>query len=323
MADQTEPSVTVVIPTLNEEAYIARCLTALKAIDYPAEKLEIRVVDNYSDDQTPRIASRLGARVIEADRKTVAYSRNVGASDVHTDLIAFLDADCLPSSWWMKQAVKHFSSAHVAAAGSYPSVLDDESNALQKTWAALCSRENERVHEVDWLPTANLVVRTTFFRRLGGFNESLVTCEDVDLGYRLRSQGIVVYDPRIMVYHLREPRTFKEFVAKEVWHAKNNISGFLSHGLRASEIPSLTAPLLFGAGILAGITGLALTNGLLMSGFAVSLAIPAAYTVRGYKRAKNVPLVFLIYCAYFAARSFAFVREAWIMLFSRQKMLII
>jgi glycosyltransferase involved in cell wall biosynthesis len=315
MTDQIEPSVTVVIPTLNEEAYIARCLTALKAIDYPAEKLEIRVVDNYSDDQTPRIASRLGARVIEADRKTVAYSRNVGALDVHTDLIAFLDADCLPSAWWMKQAVKHFSSANVAAAGSYPSVLDAESNALQKTWAALCSREDKGVHEVDWLPTANLVVRTTFFKRLGGFNESLATCEDVDLGYRLRSQGIVVYDPRITVYHLREPRTFKEFVEKEAWHAKNNISGFLSHGLRASEIPSLTAPLLFGAGIMAGFIGLVLAKELMTVGFAVSLAIPAAYTVRGYKRTRKVALVFLIYCAYFVARSFAFAREIWVMLF--------
>jgi glycosyltransferase involved in cell wall biosynthesis len=315
MTESTAPSVTIVIPTFNEERYIGRCLAALIEIDYPAEKLEIRVVDNYSDDQTSRIASGFGVRVIEAEKKTVAHSRNVGAQDVQTELIAFLDADCLPSPRWMKQAVRHFASAHVAAAGSYPSVLDGESNALQKTWAALCSQESEGVHEVDWLPTANLVARTTFFKRIGGFNESLATCEDVDLGYRLRAHGVVVYDPLITVYHLREPRTFKEFVAKEVWHAKSNISGFLSHGLRASEIPSLIAPILFGAGIIAGFIGLVLANELLTVGFAVSLAIPIAYTVRGYKRTRKVPLVFLIYCAYFVARSIASAREVWLMLF--------
>jgi len=323
MTDLFEPSVTVVIPTLNEEGYIARCLTALKAIDYPSQKMEIRVVDNYSDDQTPRIASSLGVRVIEAERKTVAYSRNAGALDVRTELIAFLDADCLPSPGWMKQAVKHFTSTHVAAAGSYPAVLDGESNELQKAWAALCRREKEGVHEVDWLPTANLVVRTAYFKRIGGFNESLATCEDADLGYRLRSQGVVVYDPWITVYHLREPKTFGEFVRKEIWHAKSNFSGLLSHGLRASEIPSFAAPLLFGAGIVTGFTGMVLTNELLTGGFAISLAIPTAYTIRGYKRTKNFPLVFLIYCAYFAARFVAFVREVWLMLFRRRKALII
>ena len=323
MTDLFEPSVTVVIPALNEEKYIARCLTALKAVEYPPEKLDIRVVDNHSDDQTSRIASGLGARVIEADRKTVAHSRNVGALDAQTELIAFLDADCLPDSGWLRHAVKHFASARVAATGSYPSVLDQESNALQKTWAALCSRKNEGVHEVDWLPTANLVVRTSFFRRMGGFNESLATCEDADLGYRLRSLGIIVYDPQVTVYHLREPRTFGEFVRKEIWHAESNFSGLMSHGLRVSEIPSFIAPLLFGAGSVSGFIGWVLANEFLTYGFAITLAIPMAYTVRGYRKTRNVPLVFLIYCAYFAARFVAFVREVWLTLFPRQKTRII
>lgn len=309
---------TVVIPTLNEERFIGRCLTALTEIDYPIEKVEVRVVDNCSDDQTGRIALSFGARVIEVPKTTIAHSRNAGALDVQSDLVAFLDADCLPSPLWMIQAVRHFASAGVAAVGAYPSVLEGESNALQRTWAELCSRQGEGVHEVDWLPTANIIVRASFFKRVGGFTESLATCEDVDLGYRLRKHGTIIYDPDIKVYHLREPRTFKQFLQKEIWHAKNNVSGVFYHGLRSSELPSLVAPWVFAAGIMAGIMGIVLLNGLLMTGFPVALAVPLSYTVRGLKRTKRTSLVFVIYCVYFAARSFASIREMSLMLSSRR-----
>jgi len=308
-------SVTVVIPTLNEERFIGRCLAALKKLDYPTEKLEIRMVDNYSNDQTTRIASDFGVRVIKIDKKTIARSRNAGALDTQTDLIAFLDADCIPSPYWLKEAIAHFDSADVVAVGAYPYVLDAESNSLPKSWAALCSREKRGVHSVDWLSTQNLIVRTSVFKKIGGFNETLVTCEDVDLGYRLRNHGVILYDPKVAVYHLREPKTLKEFLKKEIWHGQSNISGFLSHGLHLSEIPSLIAPLLFAGGIITGVLELVLSNGFLTTGFAVSLAVPIIYTVRGFKRANNIPLIFFIYCLYFAARSFASVREILLIMF--------
>lgn len=309
MAESYEPFITVIIPTLNEEKFIARCLNALKNVDYPKEKIDIRVIDNYSEDMTPSIVSGIGVKILKVERKTIAYSRNAGAMDVQTDLLAFLDADCLPDTRWLRSAVKHFAATNIAAVGSYPSVLEKESNALQKTWAALCSKKNEGVHEVDWLPTANLIVRTSFFRRIAGFNETLITCEDVDLGYRLRLQGVLIHDPEVIVYHLREPRSFLDFIKKETWHAKNNISGTLSHGFRLSEIPSLAAPLLFGAGIISGSIGAVLSNEMLMYGLVLPLLIPVVYTIRGHKRAKNLPLVFIIYCAYFSARSYAAMRE--------------
>ena len=199
-------------------------------------------------------------------------------------------------------------------------VVDRAARSLgQDRAAALCSRESKGIHDVDWLPTANLVVRTSFFKRIGGFNEALETCEDVDLGYRLRLHGVVIYDPQMTVYHLREPRSFGGFIKKEVWHAKSNISGLLSHSLRLSEIPSLVSPLLFGAGILSGSIGIVFSNEILTGGFSVSLMIPIVYTIKGYRRTKNIPLVFLIYCAYFTARSYAAMHEIWKLLLDSRK----
>jgi cellulose synthase/poly-beta-1,6-N-acetylglucosamine synthase-like glycosyltransferase len=313
------PSITIVIPTLNEERFIGRCLSALADLEYPPEKLDVRVVDNYSQDQTEKLALKLGAHVIRAERKTVAYSRNVGALGVSTELIAFLDADCLPSRMWLANAVTHFETTTVAAVGSYPSVLENESNTLQKTWATLCSQNGEGVHNVNWLPTANFIVRASYFEDIGGFNESLTTCEDVDLAYRLRACGAILYDPEVLVYHLREPSTIKEFIKKEFWHAESNITGFLSHGMRITEIPSLAAPLVFGTGMAVGSAGVATGKLFLLFGFALSLAIPAAYTVRAYKKAISLPIVFIIYNAYFSARFLAMLREVWRLLLMRSK----
>lgn len=308
MVNNTEFSVAIIIPTLNEELYIGRCLESLERLDYSKDKIQIYIVDNGSEDQTVEIASNFNVTIINAEKKTIAYSRNVGAFNTSSDLIAFLDADCLPAPWWIKEAIPHFFSNNVVAVGSYPSVLEAESNELQRTWANLCKRSNEETQSVDWLPSANFIVKSEYFNLIGGFNSALITCEDVDLGYRLKDHGDIIYNQRVLVYHLREPRTFMEFFKKEVWHAGNNLSGMFSHGIRLSEIPSFVAPLLFGVGLIMGIIGIALKN-ILISCFFISFIILVAYTIRGYIKTRKFFMVFAIYCVYFLARSFSTISE--------------
>jgi glycosyltransferase involved in cell wall biosynthesis len=305
MANQIDFSVTIVIPTLNEEKYIGRCLESLAQLDFSKDHMQICVVDSGSSDKTIKIASDFNVKIINVDKRTIAYSRNIGAFNSSTDLIAFLDADCLPASWWIKEAISHFSSIDVVAVGSYPSVLESESNNLQKIWANLCKKSNKEIHAVDWLPSANIIVRAETLRVVRGFNDSLITCEDVDLGYRLRKHGDILYDPNIVVYHLREPKNFKEFFKKEVWHARNSISGIISHGLAISELPSLVAPFLFGIGLMVGILGLVLLNPIFISFFFFPILIWIVFVIRGFIKTGNIFMVTLIYFIYFLARSFS------------------
>jgi glycosyltransferase involved in cell wall biosynthesis len=303
------PLIAIVIPTLNEERFLPRCLTALNGLDYPVDRRFVLVVDNHSTDRTPDIARSHGASLIEAEKRTIGYSRNTGAFARRADLIAFLDADCLADRAWLRRAAQNFEVPGVVAAGSYPSVLAGESNALQRAWAALCRRENSGVHRVDWLPTANLVVRADRFEAIGGFNETLTTCEDVDLGYRLSARGAVVYDDGMIVYHLREPASFRAFFKKEVWHAKNNVTGSLSHGLRLSELPSLLAPIAFASAWLLALIGALWSPALLAGGLLTAALIPGLYTLRGLRWCRNFPLVLAIYFVYFAARAYASLGE--------------
>src|SRR5436309_527021 len=78
-----EPSVTVIVAAHNEEAVIERRVENLRALDYPAEKLEIVVTSDASTDRTEEIAQAVGAHVVLNERggKVAAQDRAVRETD--------------------------------------------------------------------------------------------------------------------------------------------------------------------------------------------------------------------------------------------------
>ena len=88
-----DPVLSVVLPTLNEEAGIAECIerikTAIKLLGVPAEIL----ISDSSSDRTPEIARRMGAIVVEPDRPGYGYAYRYAFERARGDYIAMGDAD--------------------------------------------------------------------------------------------------------------------------------------------------------------------------------------------------------------------------------------
>ena len=82
--------VSIIIPTYNSSKSLPLCLEAIRRQKYPYK--EVLVVDNYSEDETRRIAENLGANVI-LHRGTPAVARNVGIIRSKGDYVLFLDSD--------------------------------------------------------------------------------------------------------------------------------------------------------------------------------------------------------------------------------------
>lgn len=236
--------VSIVIPAYNEEACLPGCLQSIQMLVFPKDDLEVILVDNGSTDRTREIASEYGAKVLRDDDKHVSGLRNLGVQKAAGDIIAFVDADCLVSKTWLQKAAIYFDDGDVSAWGS-PPTLPDEATWVQKTWY-LVRQKKAQVQEADWLETMNLFVRKDQFMSVSGFNEALVTCEDVDFSYRIRKYGKIVSDARIEVIHLGEAATVKEFMSKEIWRGRSNLVGLFSHGVQWKELPSLAIPLYFG-----------------------------------------------------------------------------
>ncbi len=305
---------TVIIPTLNEEAFLDACLSSLQC--HKAELIEVViVVDAGSTDDTKAIAERHGVKFVPHPRSTIAAQRNAGAKLAATPILAFLDADCTVTQEWAKAAASEFEDDSVVAAGAPPDIPELDNTWVQRTWSFIKRKPGRTRQTVTWIASANVWVRKSTFDEIGGFNEAFETCEDADLGYRLSERGELVSNPEIRVQHHREPRTVSEFYRKEVWHGKNSFDGLWSGRLSLSELPSLITPIIFALSAILFVAGLAVWPFYNVYpaaiGFAALSLAPWAYTLRAIAR-KGQPSrclhILVIYYIYFTARSDAFLR---------------
>ena len=79
--------ISVIIPTLNEAAYLERCLYSVQFAD------EIIVIDSMSSDQTVAIAKAKGCKVIERAFDNFSNQKNHALSYATCEWVLFLDAD--------------------------------------------------------------------------------------------------------------------------------------------------------------------------------------------------------------------------------------
>lgn len=305
------PTVSIIIPAYNEAERLPLCLQSIQDLDWPREQLEVIVVDNGSTDTTCEIARSFNAVLLQDDTRNVSGLRNLGARQARGEILAFVDADCMVSPNWLKCAFRYFEDPTAAAWGSPPEIPDNPT-WVQAAWR-LVRVPAEPVGTVDWLESMNLFVRKPLFELVGGFNESLETCEDVDFCFRIADHGHIVSDRAIQVIHLGEAASLKIFFKKELWRGKSSFSGVFSHGLRIGELPSLAVPIYFGVWVpvvlawslfQAGGTGLA-------AAIAVTIFPGAAVWYRYRNRPAGwktkLQLLVLMY-VYFLARTLAVVK---------------
>lgn len=310
------PTLSVIIPVKNAWKNLERLLTSFQRLEPVPGGMEVVVCDNGSSDQTPEVARRFGAQVLDLPRISIAALRNTGAAHSRGKILAFVDSDCEVGPQWGVRGIDQLELPGVTAAGCYPSP-PKTATWVQELWT-LRERLRPPIHDAHWLPSMNLLIHRPAFQAIGGFDESLSTCEDVDFCYRLRARGgRIRWDNRIDVIHHGEPETLKRLFEKERWHGQDNYRGVLKHGLRWEEVPSLVIPpLVLGAVVIPVSTALlsplitplpALLTAPLL-GIPLGLAGLAAVKVaRAAGRPTLIPRLGAIYLVYFSARAVAIV----------------
>lgn len=210
-----ELSVCFVVPMLNEEDFIDNCL---KSIQHNRKHNDlVVVVDNGSEDNSVNIVNKYNDIILLVRPNfKVGELRNVGASLASTDLIAFVDADCVLCDTWRVSVEDTFRDSSVAMSGSKYSVPDD-AGWISKIWF---SQRVSEARMVPYINSGNLIVRTEIFNGVGGFNSSLITGEDSELCWRIRSTGGgIVENPDICAIHYGSPSSLRKFYVQQKWHA--------------------------------------------------------------------------------------------------------
>ncbi len=222
--------ISIIIPALNEERNIGRCLASIERTVTPKNLFEVIVMDNGSIDRTCSIAERftdkLNISVFILKGVSIATLRNMGASYSKGDVLAFLDADCTVSENWMNNALRYFDDDSIGAVGS-SHIIPDVASWVARTWDLNIARKRTKGF-TDSLPSGNLFVDKKKFNEIKGFDDSLTTNEDFDLCFRLRDQGYKIYaDPQITAVHWGIPSNLKEFYKQTRWHGTNVLKVFL------------------------------------------------------------------------------------------------
>lgn len=212
--------VSFIIPVLNREVYIKKC------IDFVIHEMkcndEIIVVDNGSTDNTLKIVGQYKQiNILKFLDVSISTLRNQGAKKAKGDYLAFIDSDCILCDGWRDAVDRIMNNDEISATGSCVDI-PKYAKWIEKAWYSKRWREEKAVNYIN---SGNLVVRRDVFQSIGGFNEALITDEDYEIGLRLKRSGYFLIDaPSVRVIHLGNPKTIKEFYAKEKWRATSMLS---------------------------------------------------------------------------------------------------
>jgi GT2 family glycosyltransferase len=229
-----------VIPVRDDAYRLRRCLGSIHRAVASSPSTELFVVDNQSSDGSGDVARDMGALVLVATGR-VSELRNLGAAHASGEILAFVDADHEIGGEWLKTAFEAMSDPCVGAAGAQY-VIPSDANWVQRRYDTLRSRSAQR-HDTDWLGSGNLVIRRDVFKRLGGFDTTLETCEDVDLCNRVRAAGYrIVSDPGLLSVHFGDPASLRSLFFGELWRGRDNLRVTLRGPYTIRHLKSIVVP---------------------------------------------------------------------------------
>lgn len=220
----TTATVTVVIPVHDRQHGLNTTLAALGTVP-------VVVVDDASP--SPIAAPAAGDTVVTVVRRGrrggPAAARNSGWRSVDTEVVAFVDADCVPDPGWLEALLPHFDDPSLAAvapritAAAPPAAAGPGSRAFLRgrrfrpgVAGAVATYDRLRSPldmgplagpvrtggRISYVPSTALLIRRRALASVGGFDEGLRFGEDVDLVWRLEAGGWRIrYDPSVHVSH--------------------------------------------------------------------------------------------------------------------------
>lgn len=215
----------VILPTYNEASNIGRSIDSVRIAVQRAEiAYEIIVVDNCSPDDTVHIARNHGAVVLQdtcGQRHTIAHLRNMGAASAKGRILTFLDSDMSVPENWFIEAERIFNAGFTGLLG-FAETVPKDAGWVAKAWGDM--RFSGAAKEVDFIDGRNMLIPKQLFVEVGGFDDSLVTCEDKEFGMRVKRRGWpVLRSPEAVLIHWGYERNLWEFVRKEFWRQGSSL----------------------------------------------------------------------------------------------------
>jgi glycosyltransferase involved in cell wall biosynthesis len=226
-------AISVIIPTRNEEKLLRKCLEQFTPDLKQQFRIEIIVSDGGSSDATLAIASEFTNKIaIHKDpshRQTIAKGRNNGAAIASGEIFVFLNADTQISDillFFERIHLRMTGEPLLVALSVKVQVLPEERKLSDSIFHSFFNRYVQLINllGIGMGRGECQIARSSAFSTIHGYNESLAAGEDFDLYKRLKHQGKVAYDAKLLVYE--SPRRYRKYGYAKVYYEwiKNGFS---------------------------------------------------------------------------------------------------
>jgi glycosyltransferase involved in cell wall biosynthesis len=208
---KTRPLITVVIPAYNEEKLLPKCLEALKNQAFQ-KPYEVVLVDNFSSDKTANIGKNFGCRVVKETKKGQIFAKQRGCMEARGEIIAVLDADCIPATNWLSVIYEKLKKEINAGAITNLYAFDKNTPLWHKIHDIFLMRPVFKIEHVllhsGRVIGGNVAFRKENFLKVGGYNIKSNSIAESELGLASRlgkigkikhvQQMIVKTDSRVL-----------------------------------------------------------------------------------------------------------------------------
>ena len=205
--------VSIVIPMRNESEHIRPCLESILAQDYPAESIEILVVDGCSTDNSRDVVmqyfqNNLNLHLLDNPQQITPTAFNLGIKYARGQIIILVSAHSVLASDYVRQCVTalQYSGADGVGGVMHPIGQGYIGKAIALAFGSRFGAGDSKFHYtqenafVDTIPLP--AYRREVFQQVGLFDETLIRNQDFDFNYRIRQAGGKLFlSPAIRFYY--------------------------------------------------------------------------------------------------------------------------
>jgi len=204
--------ISIIINTRNEEKNIEKCLKSVVGQSFPAENMEIIVIDNNSTDKTKEIAERYTDKVFERGPERSAQ-KNFGVRVSKGEYFLHLDADMALSEGVIEECMRKISEDKNIVALYIPEIVSG------KKYFSKVRRFERSFYDGTVIDAVRFIKKEKFLEA-DGFDEKLYAGEDWDLNKRLKKLGKfnIIESP---LYHNESEFRLAQYLRKKKYYSKN------------------------------------------------------------------------------------------------------
>lgn len=225
------PTVSIVVPCLNEEKRIRTLLDAIFAQTYPRDRIDVTIADGHSTDRTREVIAQfqrehpeLKITVIDNDTRAIPAGVNRAMAASRGEIILRLDGHSSPYPDYVEKVVEALEAGRGQNVGGVWEIRPGAETWVARSIAVAAAhplgvgdalyRHAKQAAVVDTVPFG--AWKRSLVEKIGGYDESLLSNEDYEFNARIRQGGGKIWlDPAIRSLYFARPTLLA--LARQYW----------------------------------------------------------------------------------------------------------